>query len=50
LPKGELQVPMTVTFEIPKNAELGNYSGNINVKVLPADSNSGGVSIAWALG
>lgn len=46
LPKGELQVPMTVTFDIPQNAELGNYTGNINVKVLPSGENGGGVSIA----
>ncbi len=45
LPAGELQVPMTVTFNIPKNAELGNYTGNINIKVLPKDGGSG-VSIA----
>ncbi len=46
LPKGELQVPMTVTFEIPKSAELGNYSGNINIKVLPDGDKASGVSIA----
>jgi hypothetical protein len=45
LPAGELQVPMTVTFNIPKNAELGNYTGNINIKVLPKDRGAG-VSIA----
>lgn len=46
LPKGELQVPMTVTFNIPQNAELGNYTGNINVKVLPGGEKASGVSIA----
>jgi len=46
LPKGDLQVPMTITFNIPNNAKLGNYTGNINVKVLPAGDNPGGVSIA----
>jgi hypothetical protein len=46
LPKGELQVPMTVTFEIPKNAELGNYTGNLNIKVLPGGEKASGVSIA----
>lgn len=46
LPKGELQVPMTVTFEIPKNAELGNYRGNLNIKVLPSGEKASGVSIA----
>jgi len=46
IPKGDLQVPMKVYFNIPKNAELGNYRGHINVKVTPAGGNkSGGVSI-----
>lgn len=46
LPKGELQVPMVVTFKIPKGAELGNYTGNINVRIAPADDKGGGVAIA----
>jgi hypothetical protein len=46
LPKGELQVPMIVTFKIPKNAELGNYTGSINVKILPAADRPAGVAIA----
>ena len=45
LPKGELQVPMVVTFKVPKSAELGNYTGAMDIKVAPA-SDSGGVSIA----
>jgi hypothetical protein len=47
LPKGELQVPLVVTFKIPKGAELGNYTGSINVKIVPADEkNASGVAIA----
>lgn len=47
LPKGELQVPMIVTFDIPSDAELGNYSGHINVRILPVDGKrSSGVAIA----
>jgi hypothetical protein len=47
MPKNQYQVPMVVTFKIPKNAQLGDYSGYIDIKVSPADSNAaGGVSIA----
>jgi len=47
LPKGELQVPMLVSFNIPKDAELGDYTGHINVRVIPTeDEKKGGVAIA----
>jgi hypothetical protein len=46
LPKGEVQVPMLVTVNVPKDAELGNYTGSINVKVSAADSQGPGVAIA----
>jgi hypothetical protein len=47
LPKGQLQVPMVVNFKIPSNAQLGNYTGYIDIKVSPAGSSgAGGVSIA----
>lgn len=47
LPKGELQVPMTVNVDPPKNAELGNYQGYINIRIVPADEKKGsGVAIA----
>lgn len=47
LPKGELQVPLVVNFKIPKGAELGNYTGYINVKIVPVtDKGASGVAIA----
>lgn len=47
LPKGQFQVPMTLTVNVPKTAELGNYKGNINIKISSANGASGtGVSIA----
>jgi hypothetical protein len=47
LPKGQLQIPMKVEFKIPKGAELGNYTGSIDIKVVPVSENSSsGVSIA----
>jgi len=48
LPKGMLQVPMIITIAPPKGAELGNYQGHINVRVVPADEAAKipGVSIA----
>lgn len=49
MPKNELQVPMKVTVSPPANAELGNYTGYINVRVAPKDSGQGG-GVAIALG
>lgn len=47
LPKDELQVPMTVTVTPPSNAELGNYTGHINIRVAPKTSSmTNGVAIA----
>jgi len=47
LPKGELQVPMVVNVDVPKDAELGNYKGYINIRIAPKDENQkGGVAIA----
>lgn len=47
LPKGQFQVPMAVTVSVPKDAELGNYKGNINIKISSAGGSEGtGVSIA----
>lgn len=46
LPKGEVQVPMIVTVNVPKNAELGNYKGNINIRISSANAASAGVAIA----
>lgn len=48
LPKGEVQVPMIVTVNVPKSAELGNYKGSINIKI--ASANAGGAGVAIALG
>ncbi|NTU98644.1 hypothetical protein HGA64_01385 [Candidatus Falkowbacteria bacterium] len=47
LPKGEVQVPMLVTVNVPKSAELGNYKGSINIKMTSATTGqSSGVAIA----
>jgi hypothetical protein len=45
LPKGKYQVPMVVTFKVPKGAQLGEYTGAMDVKVSQA-AGGGGVSIA----
>ncbi len=50
LPKGELQVPMMVTIAPPKDTELGNYEGHINVRVVPADSSQRKAGVSIALG
>ncbi|MEI7498620.1 MAG: hypothetical protein WCK11_05080 [Candidatus Falkowbacteria bacterium] len=47
LPKGQVQVPMLVTVNVPKNAELGNYKGNINIKISSVNTQAAaGVAIA----
>ena len=47
LPKNSLQVPMIVSLDVPEKAELGNYKGHIDIKILPIENkDGGGVSIA----
>ncbi|PLX21202.1 hypothetical protein C0584_03240 [Candidatus Parcubacteria bacterium] len=46
LPKGKLQVPMVVVVDVPKDAELDNYKGNINIKITPKGDQQSGVAIA----
>jgi|GEM_PF-667797 len=49
MPKGELQVPMIVNVDVPKDAAIGDYKGYINVRIAPANQNTGG-GVAIALG
>lgn len=47
LAKGELQVPIIVNVDVPKGAEIGNYRGDISIRVAPKESNvKSGVAIA----
>lgn len=46
LPKGQVQVPMTVTVTVPPNAPLGNYKGSLNIRISSLKENAGGVAIA----
>jgi hypothetical protein len=47
LPKGEFQVPMIVKIDVPKDAALDSYKGNLNVRIAPKGEVVGsGVSIA----
>lgn len=46
LPKGMVQVPMVITVNVPKNAELGNYKGSINVRISSGANAKNGVAIA----
>jgi hypothetical protein len=46
LPKGQVQIPMIVTVNVPKNAEIGNYKGSINIKISSANNIDSGVAIA----
>lgn len=49
LPKDSLKVPMVVEIDVPKNAEIGNYKGYINIRIVPKAGNKGG-GVAIALG
>lgn len=49
LPKGNTRVPMIVIVDVPKDAEIGEYKGYMNVKVVPKESTGGG-GVAIALG
>jgi hypothetical protein len=45
--KGLLQVPIKIIADVPKDAEIGNYKGYINIRVSPIDAvQKAGVSIA----
>lgn len=46
LPKGELQVPMIVRVDVPKNAEIAKYAGFINIRITPKGGGQGAVAIA----
>ncbi len=46
LPKGKLRVPMTVSVDVPKDAEVGTYKGHISIKVKPLGAQGAGVSVA----
>lgn len=47
LPKDQLQVPMVINVDVPADAEIGDYKGYINVRIVPkAAVESGGVAIA----
>jgi hypothetical protein len=47
LPEGKVQIPMVVKVDVPKNAELGEYKGHINIRIVPKNKPTGaGVAIA----
>ncbi len=47
MPAGELQVPMVVKVDVPAKAEIGNYKGNFNIRIVPKGSSKNpGVAIA----
>lgn len=47
LPQGELQVPMVVNVDVPEDAEIGDYTGHITVRIVPKDDDrQPGVAIA----
>jgi hypothetical protein len=46
LPEGSLQVPMIVKVDVPAKAEIGEYTGYINIQIVPKNADGGGVAIA----
>jgi len=49
LPKGEKQMPIVVSVDVPKNAEFGNYEGAIRIRIFSLKPPEGGM-VAIALG
>lgn len=49
LPKGEKQMPIIVSVDVPEDAELGNYKGAIRVRISSLEPPEGG-TVAIALG
>ncbi|MBI2120367.1 MAG: hypothetical protein HYT94_01955 [Parcubacteria group bacterium] len=46
LPKGQQQVPITLSVDVPKDAEFGAYTGNIRIRTSSFQEATTGVSIA----
>jgi hypothetical protein len=47
LPKDKLQVPMVINVDVPADAEIGDYKGHINIRIVPKGADeSAGVAIA----
>lgn len=46
LPKGQQQVPITLTVDVPKDAQFGAYTGNIRIRTSSLQEATTGVSIA----
>jgi len=49
LPKGEKQMPIIVSVDVPEDAELGNYKGAIRIRISSLKPPEGGI-VAIALG
>jgi len=49
LPSDSLRIPMVVNVDVPADAEIGDYKGYINVRIVPKNKNQGG-GVAIALG
>ena len=50
IPKGQTQVPMTITIHVPKDAAYQAYTGSIRVRTSPANSAAAGTGVSIALG
>ncbi len=46
LPKGEKQIPIIVKVDVSKDADFGNYKGNIRVRTMPLKRPAGQIAIA----
>ncbi len=51
MPQGEKQVPIVVSVDVPRDADFGNYKGNIRIRTTPfkPQESGGGVSIALGI-
>lgn len=45
MPQGQNQVPLEVELNVPQNAQVGKYNGNIKINLAPLEQSEGDVSI-----
>ncbi len=46
MPKDKLQVPMIIQVDVPEDAEIGDYGGYINIRIVPKSRDNPGVAVA----
>ncbi|HUO50783.1 MAG TPA: hypothetical protein VMU25_04445 [Candidatus Paceibacterota bacterium] len=50
IPKGQTQMPITITVQVPKDAPYQEYTGAIRIRTSPANPSTNGTGVSIALG